>query len=171
MASAGADMIRQFIFISALTITLALTAAAWIIPEPYQNVETAETNADRTPLEFHSLKLQQNKIPNPETFQQFVVINEISKKTISPKSTAMVKPIVQTPIVQAPPPATPPNFQYIGQMVDPDGIKRIFLSSDEETYVVKTGDILGNRWKIDAIQNDQITILDLTNQQFFVLYI
>ncbi|MBC9229264.1 hypothetical protein HI850_007980 [bacterium SPL81] len=164
-------MIRQFIFISALTMTLALTATSWLIPEPYQNLKVTENEDVRTPLTFHTLKLQQDESSNPEMFQQFLVINEVPKKTAPPAIMPIVKPIAQAPVVQAPPPVIPPNFQYIGQMVDPDGIKRIFLSNDEETYVVKTGDILGNRWKIDAIQNDRITILDLTNQQFFVLYI
>lgn len=164
-------MIRQFIFISALTMTLALTAASWLIPEPYQKIEVTENEDVRTPLTFHSLKLQKNETPSSEIFQQFLVINEVQKKTATPAIMPIVKPIVQAPVIQAPPPITPPNFQYIGQMVDPDGLKRVFLSSDDETYVVKTGDILGSRWKIDAIQNDQITILDLTNQQFFVLYI
>ena len=164
-------MIRQFIFISALTITLALTTASWLIPEPYQSIGATETEADHAPLEFHSLKLQSGEAISSEIFQQFLVISEAPKKTIPPRITPKIKPIVSSPSAQALPPVTPPNFQYIGQMVDPNGVKRIFLSSDEETYVVKTGDVLGNRWKIDAIQNDQITILDLTNQQFFVLYI
>ena len=170
MASAGTDMIRQFIFISALTITLALTAVSWLIPETYQKIETVDTEANHIRLEFHSLKLQQDTLPNSEIFQQFLVINETPKKTIPPKIAPVIKPIVKAPIIQAPPPIIAPNFQYIGQMVDPDGVKKIFLSNDGETYVVKAGDILGNRWKINTIENNQITILDLTNQQFFVLY-
>ncbi|MDA3556336.1 hypothetical protein MKL42_02225 [Acinetobacter sp. AOR15_HL] len=163
-------MIRQFIFISALTITLALTAVSWLIPDTYQKMGAVKAETGHSQLEFHSLRLQQNALPNSEIFQQFLVVNETPKKTLAPKITPIIKPIAQAPIVQAPPPIIPPNFQYIGQMVDPSGVKKIFLSNDGETYVVKAGDILGNRWKISVIQNDQITILDLTNQQFFVLY-
>lgn len=166
-------MIRQFIFISALTITLALTATSWLIPETYQKIEISESHSNEVSLEFHTLKLQQNDQNSIGTFQQFLVLNEEPKK----KMPSVIVPIKKSVLKAAPnftpspSPVVPPNFQYIGQMIDPDGIKKIFLSSDEETYVVKTGDVLSNRWKINAIQNDQITILDLINQQFFILYI
>lgn len=164
-------MIRQFLFISALTITLALTAATWLMPTPYQNITPTETDSSQISSEFHSLKLQQEASQQPEIFKQFLVIDDTPKKIIPPVTTPITKPIKTAPMIPSVPPVTPPNFQYIGQMVDPDGVKKIFLSSDEETYVVQAGDVLSNRWKINAIQNDQITILDLTNQQFFVLYI
>ncbi len=164
-------MIRQFLFISALTITLALTAATWLMPIPYQSIAPTEADSSQISSEFHSLKLQQESSQQTEIFKQFLVIDDTPKKTIPPVMTPITKPIKTAPVIQAVPPVTPPNFQYIGQMVDPDGVKKIFLSSDEETYVVKAGDVLSNRWKINTIQNDQITILDLTNQQFFVLYI
>ena len=166
-------MIRQFIFISALIITLALTAISWLVPEPYQKIEVSESHSNEASSEFHILKLQQNDQNSIGTFQQFLVLNEELKKKIPSVIVPIKKPVLKASanLTPSPLPVTPPNFQYIGQMVDPDGIKKIFLSSDEETYVVKTGDVLSHRWKIDAIQNKQITILDLTNQQFFVLYI
>lgn len=166
-------MIRQFIFISALTITLALTATSWLIPESYQKIEISESHSNEVSLEFHTLKLQQNDQNSIGTFQQFLVLNEEPKKKMPSVIVPIKKPVLKAALnfTPSPPLVVPPNLQYLGQMIDPDGIKKIFLSSDEETYVVKTGDVLSNRWKINAIQNDQITILDLINQQFFILYI
>lgn len=164
-------MIRQFVFISALTITLALTAATWLMPVSYQSIVSTENDSSQTSSEFRPLTLQQESSQQHKIFQQFLVVNETPKKNIPQVITSIAKPINTAPVIQVAPPVNPPNFQYIGQMVDPDGVKKVFLSSDDETYVVKTGDVLNNHWKINAIQNDQILILDLTNQQFFVLYI
>ncbi len=171
-------MIRTISLIIALIVTLALTLAAWLIPDPIEEstlMATIETQNIKS-MPNHEIPLPADQILLDEINQpQQFLITPVTKTT-DKKEIIIVKnkkpqpPISLTQYIQPPPPS-PPNLIYTGQMVDANGIKKVFLTVEDQTLVLAQGDIVSQRWKIHSIQENQITILDQISNQLFVLNI
>lgn len=75
-----------------------------------------------------------------------------------------VAPVVQKPpeqIFQGPPPPPPINVKFFGFANRPGEAKRIFLSSGEDIWVAKEGDIVNRRYKVVKINANSVEIEDV----------
>lgn len=176
-------MIRTVLLITALIITLALTLATWLIPDPIEDISLdAETHQSdsRSNLTYaipQSQTLDQIMQNNFDQASQFIIVPLIKQKEkkevkenikVKETKTEIIHPIAsnfETPKI------LPPDLVYTGQMVDAAGVKKVFLTSEDQTLVLAKGDIISHRWKIESIQNHQITILDQISNQLFILNI
>lgn len=72
-------------------------------------------------------------------------------------------PVVPTPqpIYQGPPPPPPINVTFFGFANRPGEAKRIFLSSGEDIWVAKEGDIVNRRYKIVRINSNSVELEDV----------
>jgi hypothetical protein len=77
--------------------------------------------------------------------------------------------VVQSPVVQqqpqqiyqGPPPPPPINVKFFGFANRPGESKRIFLSSGEDIWVAKEGDIVNRRYKVVKINANSVEIEDV----------
>ncbi|OTG74015.1 hypothetical protein B9T26_07715 [Acinetobacter sp. ANC 4169] len=171
-------MIRTISFIIALIITLALTLATWLIPDPVEeivlDIDTHKQNIESTPPLAMSLSADQILLEEFNQPQQFIVIPVIKadeKKDIVVTKEKKLQPSTSLPQHIEPAPPSPPNLIYTGQMIDAGGVKKVFLTFEDQTLVLSQGDIVSQRWKIESIQENQITIFDQFSNQLFVLNI
>lgn len=160
---------RRFLLIFVLIGTLALTAAAYFIPEAYESVSEPKAVVTK-PVQFHALASSDNKEVTDRQTQQFVPL-----QTEPERVTAQAQDVEQDhdpkPAAPEPPVEPTPELQYIGQMTDSHGVKKVFLTHDENTFVAQVGDVVEERWKVSAIEDHQIKVFDMTNQQSLVLSI
>ena len=71
------------------------------------------------------------------------------------------------PVAPPPPPAPPPlPFTYMGQLVEA-GKLTVFLTRQDQNYVVKAGDTLDNTYRVDRVDAQRMvfTYLPLNMQQ------
>lgn len=85
-------------------------------------------------------------------------------------------PKVVTPPVQVqtntPPPPPPINLKLYGYAQHKNGeAKRIFLSSGEDIFVAKEGDIVNRRYKILKINNNSVDVEDVLTNNTQTLYL
>jgi hypothetical protein len=78
------------------------------------------------------------------------------------------KPVVPVSVakVQAqdpppPPPPPPSNLIFYGFATPLGGIKRIFLTKNEDVFIAKEGDIVDRRYKVVKISPNSVEILDV----------
>lgn len=77
--------------------------------------------------------------------------------------------VVQSPVVvqqpqqlyQGPPPPPPINVKFFGFANRPGESKRIFLSSGEDIWVAKEGDIVNRRYKVVKINTNSVELEDV----------
>lgn len=169
-------MIRTVSFITALIITLALTLATWLIPEPVEDseldVESGQPKLESNTQLAISQALDQSMLEDIDQPQQFLVVpvaHTNEKKEIVIAKEKKIKPSI--PLPQYLETLPPPSLIYTGQMIDASGVKKVFLTFEEQTLVLARGDIVSQRWKIESIQENQITIFDQISNQLFVLNI
>ena len=82
----------------------------------------------------------------------------------------VIPKVVQPPVNTGPPPPPPPppiNLKLYGYAQRKNGeAKKIFLSSGEDIFVAKEGDIVNRRYKILKINNNSVEVEDvLTNNR------
>jgi hypothetical protein len=79
----------------------------------------------------------------------------------------VVAPPVQQPVqVQLPPQPPPPppiNLKFFGFASKPGEPKRIFLSTGEDVFIAKEGDIVNRRYKILHIGTTSVEVEDVLN--------
>lgn len=86
----------------------------------------------------------------------------VKVEPIKPVTQAPPPPPPQNPVVVTPPP-TPIPFKFYGFTGSArEGNLQALLSEGEETYVVKAGDTVKNRWRIARIGVATIDVEDLT---------
>jgi hypothetical protein len=82
---------------------------------------------------------------------------------------------VQTPVQQGPPPPPPPppiNLKLYGYSQRKNGeAKKVFLSSGEDIFVAKEGDIVNRRYKILKINNNSVDVEDVLTNNRQTLYL
>jgi len=86
----------------------------------------------------------------------FKVFVEIPKPVV-PVNVAKVQ--AQDP--PPPPPPPPSNLVFYGFATPLGGIKRIFLSKNEDVFIAKEGDIVDRRYKVVKISPNSVEILDV----------
>jgi len=82
--------------------------------------------------------------------------------------------IVKNPIQTSPPPPPPPpiNLKLYGYAQRKNGeAKRIFLSSGDDIFVAKEGDIVNRRYKILKINNNSVDVEDVLTNNRQTLYL
>ena len=93
----------------------------------------------------------------------------IISRGISTRNVEIPKPIVppvKSPEVQAqgpapPPPPPPSNLIFYGFATPQGGVKRIFLTKNEDVFIAKEGDIVDRRYKVVKISPNSVEILDV----------
>jgi len=84
------------------------------------------------------------------------------------------KPVVDPTKVTPPPPPPPPpiNLKLYGYAQRKNGeAKKIFLSSGEDIFVAKEGDIVNRRYKILKINNNSVDVEDVLTNNRQTLYL
>lgn len=92
----------------------------------------------------------------------------------APPPTDIPKPIVDPAKVapSAPPPPPPINLKLYGYAQRKNGeAKKIFLSSGEDIFVAKEGDIVNRRYKILKINNNSVDVEDVLTNNRQTLYL
>jgi hypothetical protein len=87
----------------------------------------------------------------------FKVFVEIPKPVVNPVNVAQVQ--AQDP--PPPPPPPPSNLVFYGFATPLGGIKRIFLTKNEDVFIAKEGDIVDRRYKVVKISPNSVEILDV----------
>jgi hypothetical protein len=76
----------------------------------------------------------------------------------------IITPPVKEPVAQGPPPPPPPppsNLVFYGFATPQGGVKRIFLTKNEDVFIAKEGDIVDRRYKVVKISPNSVEILDV----------
>jgi hypothetical protein len=83
--------------------------------------------------------------------------------------------VVQQPVNTGPPPPPPPppiNLKLYGYAQRKNGeAKKIFLSSGDDIFVAKEGDIVNRRYKILKINNNSVDVEDVLTNNRQTLYL
>lgn len=89
----------------------------------------------------------------------------IFKVFVEPPPRVVKNPVLdQHPVAQAPPPPPPPppsNLKFYGFATPQGGLKRIFLTKNEDVFIAKEGDIVDRRYKVVRISPNAVEILDV----------
>ena len=88
-------------------------------------------------------------------FKVFVEIPHVVKSPVQQQA----PPVAQGPPPPAPPP--PSNLKFYGFATPQGGIKRIFLTKNEDVFIAKEGDIVDRRYKVVRISPGSVEILDV----------
>jgi hypothetical protein len=99
---------------------------------------------------------------------------DIFHSQAAPSPADIPKPIVNpaTVIASTPPPPPPINLKLYGYAQHKNGeAKRIFLSSGEDIFVAKEGDIVNRRYKILKINNNSVDVEDVLTNNRQTLYL
>jgi hypothetical protein len=91
----------------------------------------------------------------------------------APPPPPMPKPVVDpTKVVHTPPPPPPINLKLYGYAQRKNGeAKKIFLSSGDDIFVAKEGDIVNRRYKILKINNNSVDVEDVLTNNRQTLYL
>lgn len=89
----------------------------------------------------------------------FTAFVEIPKVVVNPAK-AQPQPVVDN---RPPPPPPPPpsNLVFYGFATPQGGVKRIFLTKNEDVFIAKEGDIVDRRYKVVRITPTSVEILDV----------
>jgi hypothetical protein len=99
---------------------------------------------------------------------------DIFRSQAPPPPAEIPKPIVNPAAVaaSAPPPPPPINLKLYGYAQRKNGeSKKIFLSSGEDIFVAKEGDIVNRRYKILKINNNSVDVEDVLTNNRQTLYL
>lgn len=88
----------------------------------------------------------------------FTAFVEIPKPIVPP---VKPQPSATPPVAQAPPPPPPSNLVFYGFATPQGGVKRIFLTKNEDVFIAKEGDIVDRRYKVVRITPNSVEILDV----------
>ena len=89
----------------------------------------------------------------------FTAFVEIPKVVVNP-----AKPQPERVVDNRPPPPPPPppsNLVFYGFATPQGGVKRIFLTKNEDVFIAKEGDIVDRRYKVVRITPNSVEILDV----------
>jgi hypothetical protein len=75
-------------------------------------------------------------------------------------------PVARRALPPSPPQAPPLPFAYLGKLVD-GGQTTVFLATPDRNYIVRAGDTLDGRYRVEKIEEDRLalTYLPLDTQQ------
>lgn len=88
------------------------------------------------------------------------------------KSWVPPPPVVALVVAQPVVPVAPAlPFRYVGQLEDGDGKVTIYLARGETVHTVRVGDLLEEQYRLDAMDNGQITLtyLPMNQQQMLAI--
>lgn len=89
-----------------------------------------------------------------------------------PEIPKVVTPPVQANTPPAPPPKPPINLKLYGYAQRKNGeAKKVFLSSGDDIFVAKEGDIVNRRYKILKIGNNSVEVEDVLTDNKQTLYL
>lgn len=152
-------------------------------------VDDEEDGFDPTPS-VQPTRFPVKKARNPQETVEYLDVEQLGRRKFSAQAGNIFDSVTWTSAVQsratsqqrinpfaqakaerprAPPPApTPPplQFKYIGKVIEGSEI-RVFLSESNQYHVVKSGDRIDDRYRIDAVDDEAITVtyLPLNAQQ------
>lgn len=98
---------------------------------------------------------------------------DIFRSQAPPPPTPIPEPI-KNPVAtqQAPPPPPPINLKLYGYSQRKNGeAKKVFLSSGDDIFVAKEGDIVNRRYKILKINNNSVDVEDVLTNNRQTLYL
>ncbi len=98
--------------------------------------------------------------------EEVAVVDVFAPKSWLPPP--VVAPAVAQPVV---PVAPPMPFRYVGQLEASEGKVTIYLARGETVYTVRVGDVLDEQYRLDAMDNGQITLtyLPMNQQQMLAI--
>lgn len=153
------------------SLALTLIAVGWV--SQFEASDAAIT------IEPATQKVSLTRKPD---IQGTSLIQNKSQPTAAESTSAIryadsVKDIFAAPVFKrpAPPPpaeqiaaptAPPLPFTYMGRILD-NGVETVFLATPQNNYMVHSGDVVNNQYRIDSIDNGQMifTYLPLTITQ------
>lgn len=139
------------------SLVLTLIAVGWV-----SRFETSDAAINIDPVAKKASLERKPLVPSSTGVTDHAEINNLPVSTMRYADT--VKDIFAPPVLHRPPPApvevmaptAPPlPFTYMGKMEE-DGQEYIFLASPSQNYVVHTGDVLNDQYRIDGIENGQV---------------
>jgi len=80
------------------------------------------------------------------------------------------------PPLPPPPPPPPPqvpalNYRYLGQFLDPQGVRKVYLARPDKDLLVEAGTRLDEGYRVDTITDDEIRLVHEPLQQRAVIRI
>jgi hypothetical protein len=99
--------------------------------------------------------------------EEIAAIDVFAPKSWAPPPPKVV-PVVAQPVV---PVAPPLPFRYVGQLEGGDGKVIIYLARGDTVHTVRVGDLLEEQYRLDALDNGQITLtyLPMNQQQMLAI--
>lgn len=159
---------RKLLLSSSLALTLIATG--W--------VSRFETSDAAVSLEPATQKAAPVRKPDLRDTEQYTNPTAETMPNTVTRYSDTVRDIFAAPVIHrpAPPPpaaeqivtptAPPLPFTYMGRMQD-DGVDTVFLATPQNNYMVHSGDVVNDQYRIDSIGNGQVifTYLPLTITQ------
>ena len=126
---------------------------ALVAPSKHKKIAAQSSTSDGSTLALNKLHRDSNRQNNKIT-------------DIFAAKSWYVPPPPPPPSRPAPPMAPPLPFTYLGQLLQ-DGQLTVFLTSQNQNYAAKVGDIIDDRYRVDSIaaQSMVFTYLPLHQQQ------
>lgn len=162
----------------ALLITALLTALAAMLPEPTDATgDVAIATARARPVATRTATLRADSAPGSEPASSWpapIRRAASAAETLASSTDAAWSPPPPPPAppapppqraVAAPPPAAPPlPFTWIGRLEE-DGRHKAVLQGERKTIAAQAGDTLEGQWRIEALDESQMTVVWLPGQQ------
>lgn len=158
-----------------LTATLAVAAVSGLEKDGEGAVESRDSSGstagrsgeslDALPRQFAKLDLSQIRREAEET----VAVDIFMAKSWQPLPPPPAAPQIAAPVI---PTAPPLPFKYEGQLGDPQTGKIIvYLSRGDLLYTITTGEMAGEQYRLEAINERQLTFvyLPLKTQQILAI--
>ena len=89
-----------------------------------------------------------------------------------PQPPAPPPPTPPPPPPPPPPPQAPPlNYRYLGQLIDPQGQRKVYLARADKDLLVEAGTRLDEGYRVEAITDDEVRLIYDSLQQRAVIRI
>lgn len=110
----------------------------------------------------------------PQTSQQPVIMTrndgfELRKKAIETPINLFDMPVEEPAVVvyqslTSTTQMVPTNpYRYVGKLLEDDDL-HVFLTNGQNNFIVKTGDILNDEWKVTAMDSTEMVLLNIPTQ-------
>lgn len=127
-------------------------------------VATAACTGDEAPPPARQAQLAQESEAQPTLPQRKAFPERAANLTPPPPQAKAPKPAPEPPPAPAPVvvPAGPPPlpFSYVGKLVE-GGRRSAVLARDQAVFVVRTGDSLAGRYRVQSVREEQVVLLNL----------
>lgn len=164
---------RGFLLGILLVVTLAATAVS--SNEEEDNGVVQPILRKSAPPEVTTTSIEKN--PRASRFDLARIDRDPNEAVITdvfaPKSWYRPPPPQpQLTIVQPAAPVVPAlPFRYLGQLGEVDGKVTIYLAKGEKVYIARVGEVLDEQYRLDAIQETQLTFTFLPMEKQQVLMV